>query len=710
MKTAPAYERPGRYLTRRPRSLLYAHLLLALGACSSAPKSVQPPDEGDTSSESEADPPPTGGATDKPTRMDAGSPGKSQTVKDSGLGGTRADAGTFGASADAGVDTNDASDGSTITFSERSEATKAWWAYDRPATYTVLTSTVQVPTKDGTKLNCKLYRPAKDGVAVPGKLPGLVVEFTPYPLQADQYATEAAYFVTRGYNGLVCTLRGVGGSGGEWQHAFSRQDGRDAADLVEWLAAQPFSDGRIGMFGESYGGQTTYGAAVEAPPHLRAVAPLQSPANLYDDVLYPGGIRTVPGGEANFWPIIASLMSFGAISADAEYASDGAHPTYDMFWQERALYGRYADLKVPVLGFGGWIDNFFRSGMLSNVEGALDRTWVVYGQWIHTIPVDLGTCENQCAPDPAPGGILLAWFDHWVMELKNVPVPATPTFLSLEGGTKGATRGWQELSRWVPEGTQHLTYQLGSDATLTPSATASEALTFHQPAEADVSGGALTFSTAALDVDRVLVGHPVLDFRAKLSATDANFYVTLLDVDAMGTETLVNDGYLKASHRMSHTTPTPVPVGEAIGYHLEVRAQHYRFVAGHRVRIRIWGGAKDVLEQTPPVDVTIETGSGATLTMPGFAYAPWLPAAEASQQLEVLPLQVGKDLGLLAHAAVVADEHALACLSLVSAQHPVEPRHGHRPHLACVVIPEVATVTTLVVGEEDRDLLDGFEV
>ena len=111
----------------------------------------------------------------------------------------------------------------------------------------------------------------------------------------------------------------------------------------------------------------------------------------------------------------------------------------------------------------------------------------------------------------------------------------------------------------MPEGTAPLTYQLGSDQTLTPSAAAAQPIKFHQPAEATVGGGALTFSTAPLDKDRVLVGRPRLAFRATLSAPDANFYVTLLDVDAMGTETLVNDGYLKASHRTSHTTPTPVP-------------------------------------------------------------------------------------------------------------------------------------------------------
>ena len=114
----------------------------------------------------------------------------------------------------------------------------------------------------------------------------------------------------------------------------------------------------------------------------------------------------------------------------------------------------------------------------------------------------------------------------------------------------------------------------------------------------------------------------MLALRAKLSAPDANFYVQLLDVDDAGEETLVNDGFLKASHRTSHTDPEPAPVGQAIDYKIEIRAQHYRFAAGRRVRIRLWGGAKDAVIQVPSVDVAIETGTHATLSLPGFAAAP----------------------------------------------------------------------------------------
>ena len=126
--------------------------------------------------------------------------------------------------------------------------------------------------------------------------------------------------------------------------------------------------------------------------------------------------------------------------------------------------------------------------------------------------------------------------------------------------------------------------------------------------------------TAPLAADQVLVGHASLTFRATLDATDAHFYVELIDVDPAGDETLVNDGFLAASHRRSHTDPEPVVVGETDEYCVPVRAHHYRFHAGSRVRVRMSGGAPTRLDPVPAaVTVTIETGDTAVLRLPGFA-------------------------------------------------------------------------------------------
>jgi predicted acyl esterase len=495
-----------------------------------------------------------------------------------------------------------------------SETTEAWWAYERPATFAVVSSDVDVPVRDGTPLSCHLFRPATGGAPAEGRFPGLIVEFTPYELLAPTFAAQSEFFAARGYNALVCTVRGTGSSGGTWTNAMSSQDGRDAYDLVEWLAAQPFSDGRIGQFGESYGGNTSYAAAIEGARHLLAIAPMQPPGDLYDDVVYPGGIKSTEGGTIDNWPPIGSTLSGGRIDAEAEYALNRAHPTYDAYWRDHTNAGRLSSITVPVLTIGGWDDGYFRSGTLANVEALPERTWAIYGQWPHRTPVDLGGC-TVCVPDPLPSGVLLAWFDHWVMELPDVPIPEAPTFVSREGPLESPTSEWLELA-WTAE-VDGPSYALGPDGRLTTEPAPVGTVTFHEPREPTTEGGSVTFSTEPLDADRVLAGHASLSLDATLSAADASFYVELVDVDADGIETIVNDGFLRASHRQPDVAPRPVAPGEAVEYQIPIRAEHHRFMAGHRLRVRVSGGPSNMLVPTAEaVSVTITTGPDSSLRLP----------------------------------------------------------------------------------------------
>ena len=175
-------------------------------------------------------------------------------------------------------------------------------------------------------------------------------------------------------------------------------------------------------------------------------------------------------------------------------------------------------------------------------------------------------------------GVLLAWFDHWVAGLPDVPVPDAPSFTSFEGpASVGA--GWREVEGWDPTGETGPGLVLAADG----------AVAFREPGPADEPVDAVTFTSAPLMADQVLIGHPNVTFRAMLDAPDAHFHLELFDVDADGEATWINDGYLAASHRNSHTDPEPVPVGEVTEYRVAIRAHHHRFLAGHRVRLaREW--------------------------------------------------------------------------------------------------------------------------
>jgi uncharacterized protein len=491
----------------------------------------------------------------------------------------------------------------------------AWLSYSRPAEYEVALRRVRVAMPDGVELDCHLSQPACDGTPLDGPFPGLVAEMTPYALLRDMLNDEASWYAARGYMVLVASVRGTGTSGGEWMHAMSSQDGRDAADLVEWLGERPACDGRVGQLGGSYGGQTAYGAAVERPPHLRAIAPMLAPGNLYDDVIYPGGIKTTERGLIDAWPPGAAMLSDGRIDADAEYTANRSHPTFDDYWSDRALVGRIRDIEVPVLAIAGWKDEFFRSGSLSLIEEGLDKTWTFYGPWTHTG----GMVSRDEPPDDGrlSCGVVLAWFDRWLRD-DDAPIPEHPTFASYEG-PEDSGAGWRLLAEWTPAGHDITTWSLGADLSLTGRPDAG-VLTIEQPREPAAPRGALSFSSAPLDADRVLVGWPIVEFDAVVSGGDANLYVELLDLDPDGTETLVNDGFLKASHRTSHTNPSPAAPDAVERYTVKVRAGHWRFLAGHRVTLRISGGTSDRLVPVPePARVDLHAGATATLSLPGFA-------------------------------------------------------------------------------------------
>ena len=342
-----------------------------------------------------------------------------------------------------------------------------------------------------------------------------------------------------------------------------------------------------------------------------------------------GGIKTTERGEIDNWPDIANLTSGGVIDADAEFAANRAHPTFDAFWRDRSFLDCLDAISIPVLAIGGWNDDYFRSGTLANIEGLRDRTWAIYGPWAHFFPVALvdepvwtttgdddGRAQALAETPQLPSGVLLAWFDHWVAGVPDVPIPRDPMFTSFEGPV-GIGAGWRELDGWDGHG-PGAELCLGDDGSLATAAPGGDTVTIHQGDGPDDETDVQTFTTAPLDADQVLLGHPLLTFRATLDASEAHFFVELVDVAPSGDESRVNEGFLAASHRLSHTDPEPVPVGVLTEYRIVMRANHHRFRVGNRVRLRVSGGAPSRLTRPPaPVTVTMETGAAA-VHLPGF--------------------------------------------------------------------------------------------
>jgi uncharacterized protein len=247
---------------------------------------------------------------------------------------------------------------------------------------------VAVVMRDGTTLRADIYRPKAEG-----KFPVLLTR-TPYDKQDERETAVLA--VERGYIAIAQDVRGRYDSDGEW-YPF-RYESADGYDTIEWAAALPYSDGRVGMFGSSYVGATQLLAAIAHPPHLAGIFPGETASNYHDGWTYQGGAfeqwfneswtarlawntldrHLRKNTDALRWVEKLPLKSFPvqipAPQKDlAPYFFDWlAHPSYDDFWKRWSIEDHFDQITVPVFHIGAWYDIFLR-GTLRNYTGLLDR-------------------------------------------------------------------------------------------------------------------------------------------------------------------------------------------------------------------------------------------------------------------------------------------------------------------------------------------------
>jgi uncharacterized protein len=242
-----------------------------------------------------------------------------------------------------------------------------------------------VPAKmrDGIVLKADIYRPKADG-----KYP-VLLERTPYDKTYERtFGMKAA---ARGYVFVVQDVRGRFTSEGEW-YPF-RHESHDGYDTVEWAAALPQSNGKVGMYGGSYVGATQMLAAIASPPHLAGIAPYVTASNYHDNWTYQGGVfeqwfdQTWASGLAQntlarkvgdstnalLWKDTLPLKDYPLLVLPdpgvlAPYYRDWlAHPNYDDYWKAISIEESHSRIQVPALHIAAWYD-LFLGGTLRNYE------------------------------------------------------------------------------------------------------------------------------------------------------------------------------------------------------------------------------------------------------------------------------------------------------------------------------------------------------
>jgi putative CocE/NonD family hydrolase len=239
---------------------------------------------------------------------------------------------------------------------------------------------VAAKMRDGVTLRADIYRPKADG-----KFPVLLVR-TPYDKTSQ--TNFGLRGVARGYVVIAQDVRGRFASEGEF-YTF-KNESLDGYDTVEWAAALPYSNGKVGMFGGSYVGATQMLAAIAKPPHLAGICPTVTASNYHDGWTYQGGAfeqwfneswstglaentmrRRVEESNALAGTKTLPLADFAVLEPPsavgiAPYFKDWlAHPSFDAYWKQWSIEDHYSDIQVPVLSFAAWYD-IFLGGSLKN--------------------------------------------------------------------------------------------------------------------------------------------------------------------------------------------------------------------------------------------------------------------------------------------------------------------------------------------------------
>lgn len=541
----------------------------------------------------------------------------------------------------------------------------------------------RIKLADGTRLAGRVWLP-EDAVEDP--VPA-ILDFIPYrygDLMAERDAPMYAWLAARGYACARFDLRGTGNSEGIIEDEYTPQEQRDGIEVIEWLAAQAWSTGAVGMTGISWGGFNALQVAAHRPPALRAVITLCSTDDRYaDDVHYRGGCLL--GTDMLQWAV--SMLTWNALPPDPEVAGDGwraawkeriertpaflgpwmAHQRRDAYWEQGSVCQDYGAIDAAVYAVGGWADGY-SDAVLRLLAGLPGPRKGLLGPWSHAFPHD-------SIPGPSIGWLeeSLRWWDHW-LKGDDTGIMQEPMLRAwLQEWTPPAPWYAEWPGRWVAEESwpppaarrQVRTWWLQGEAVpgLTEQPGGTTVLRHRGQDTAGVDAGvlcadggygdwpgdqraedgrSLSFTTAPLAEPVEFLGHPLARLRVAVDRPVCPLVVRLCDVAPDGTSLRVTWGLLQLSRRRGMDRSDPMEPGREETVDVELKAVGHRFEAGHRIRVAVsttfWPWAWPA---PSPVELSVTCGEESVLELPVRAASPADAALAAFGPPEVPEVPAG---------------------------------------------------------------------
>ena len=507
----------------------------------------------------------------------------------------------------------------------------------------------------GVNLAIDIYRPAKGGVPVSDPLPA-IIQVTHYKRSAVNPASDINGWVKRGYVVAVLDPRGTGDSFGMRAHDWAREEAYDTKDVIEWLAVQPYINGKVGGWGVSYMGGLQLMMASVQPPHLTSIIPVVTTIDQY--MRHPNGVTLDMTGPSGMTVNQDKTIGRGidvdpngimAKAAVAEHKNN--RYLIDLWPPAMALYRNsfsdtIKDMPSIVTSPITYKDEIKASGIpMYNVAGWYDQApaqqlaaWKLWGG-----KVTVGAWVHGMASEPQVKTEHLRWYDYTLKGIQNGIMSEPP--ITYQTINAPAGQDWKTATQW-PLPNQKLTrYYFDAGPSKTISSVNDGVLTTSPPSQGSLVCDAykvdygvqffdgnfrenarfwdgdmapncdskgLTYTTPALTTDVEVTGHPVVRLWTSSTSTDGYFFAVLEEVNPVTKKSLyVTSGQIKASnravqpqspwtemgipyHRCYDTDARPIPKGETVELAFDLYPTSYLFRKGNCVRVTITGSIQQL--------------------------------------------------------------------------------------------------------------------
>lgn len=508
-----------------------------------------------------------------------------------------------------------------------------------------------IPLKDGTKLAARLWLPVD---AAKKKVPALL-EYLPYRKRDGTTTRDALthpYLAGHGYASVRVDMRGNGDSDGLMRDEYTKQELDDGVEVIEWLSQQKWCDGKVGMFGISWGGFNALQIAALEPPALKAIITLCSTDDRYeDDIHYKGGTLL---NENLGWA--ATMLAYSSRPPDPKIVgtkwkkmwlnrlenepfliSDWLkHPHRDSYWKHGSVCENYLKIKVPVLAVGGWNDAYSNAipRLMKNLR--VPRKAII-GPWAHKYP-------HYAVPNPNIGFLqeMLRWWDFHIKGI-NTKVTDDPDYrVYIMDAYKPGSFPTEIEGRWVAESywgfgnIETKTWNLSTKG-ISAEAGTEKALSLTSPQNIGFDGGeyciiwlgedfpgnqmrddqgSITFDSPVLMDDMDIVGQPMLELSFSVDKPVAHVAVRLNDVWPSGEVSRITYHLQNLCMRDSREYPTPLEPGKRYKMKIKMDDVAWRVPAGHQLRVSISTSYFPMMWPAPEtVKLTVYAGS-STIAVP----------------------------------------------------------------------------------------------